>query len=106
MSMSGKEKCGRCSEVATWLYMPSGMESRPFFCDSCVPRGCECNTYHMDPSSYFPPLDSPHLPDKEEIEGIHWKWIEKDVSWCYIDGERREFPCCEFTYDEDGFDLE
>ena len=33
-----------CGQIAKWLYV-SGFKnnSNPFFCDDCVPRGCDCN---------------------------------------------------------------
>ena len=38
-------RCRRCGALATWHYMPAG-EWKPewirYFCDVCVPRGCDC----------------------------------------------------------------
>lgn len=96
--MHKNELCD-CGQKATWLYMPGFKEGRPFFCDDCVPRGCECNHRYVDVNSYAPPLDSPDLP-----EGTDWKWIEKDKVWCYIDEKGREYPCCEYDYEEEGFE--
>ncbi len=76
----------------------------PYSCDSCVPRGCECNHRYIDVNAYHPPLETPELPDGEE--GVDWKWIVKDSSWTYIDEKGREYPCCEYMYDEEGFDIE
>jgi hypothetical protein len=39
-------KCTKCSELATWCYMPgfsdSDNEEDDYLCDKCVPRGCSC----------------------------------------------------------------
>lgn len=101
MSTAGKELCD-CGKVATWLYMPGFKDGRNFVCDECVNRGCECNHNYCDVNSYHPPLDSPELPDGEE--GVDWKWIETDKVWCYIDELGREYPCCEYDYEKDGYE--
>ena len=92
------EKCD-CRNKATWLYMPGFREGSPFFCDDCVNRGCECNHRYVDVNAYHPPLENPDMP-----EGIDWKWIEKDKIWCSIDDKGREWPCCEYDYDEEGYE--
>lgn len=99
-----KEYCD-CRNLAVWVYMPglSGGE-RPFFCDECVPRGCDCNHIYCKIDAYHPPLDEPHLP--VGVENIDWKWIEKDVSWTALDDEQRELPCSEYDYDPQGFERE
>jgi hypothetical protein len=89
-----KEIC-KCGKPAVWFYMPGSS----LYCDDCVPRGCSCNEHHVDINAYHPPLDSPHLPEGEV--GIDWKWIEINQVWCYIDNKGREFPCCEYMYDND-----
>lgn len=75
------------------------MPGTSVYCDDCVPRGCSCNNYYVDVNAYHPPLDSPEMP--EGIEGEDWKWIEPNKVWCYIDKKGREYPCCEYFYDED-----
>jgi hypothetical protein len=99
-----KEKCN-CGSEAKWLYMPSSSMENPFFCDDCVPRGCSCNSRHIDPNAYHPPLENPDLPDGEE--GIDWTWVDDEKNeWCYIDEKGRKYPCCEFDYDEEGYEKE
>jgi hypothetical protein len=91
-----KELCD-CGKNATWIYMPGYPEGdNPYSCDDCVPRRCSCihNYLEMDPE---------HLP--EGIEGKDWKWVEPGV-WTYIDEQGREYPCAEYNYSEDGFDIE
>lgn len=99
-----KEYCD-CKNLAVWVYMPgfSG-GGRPFFCDECVPRGCECNYYYTNVDGYHPPLYNPDLPEGDE--GIDWKWIEKDIVWTYLDNKQREHPCSEYDYDPQGFERE
>jgi hypothetical protein len=79
-------------------------DSNPHFCDDCVNRGCECNHNYVCVDSYHPPIDSQNLPGGEE--GVDWKWIEKNVSWSYIDDKGREFPCVEYMWDPDGWERE
>ena len=66
--------------------MPRGILA----CDKCVPRGCSCNSEY---------LSEDYRPVPSGIEGKDWKWLEKDVSFCPIDGKGREFPCCEWWED-------
>jgi len=97
------EKCD-CGNKATWLYMPGFREGSPFFCDECVHRGCSCNHRYVDVNAYHPPLENPDMP--EGIEGVDWKWIEPNKIWCSIDDKGREWPCCEYEYDEEGFEID
>lgn len=107
MSIAGKELCD-CGKVATWCYMPGYSDgSNPHHCADCVPRGCSCNHRHADPNAYHPPLNEPELPSLEldGVEGIDWKWIEKDKVWCYLDPENGlEYPCCEYLHDFEGWE--
>ena len=78
-------KCDVCDNAAVWAYMPGVA----LYCDNCVPRGCECNH-----------LNEPDLPQGEE--GVDWKWISEGV-WTHLDEKKREYPCVEYMYDEEGF---
>ena len=102
---TSKETCD-CGKVATWLYMPGyGDGSNPFSCDDCVPRGCDCNHHYVSVDAYHPPLDKPDLPNPDEVEGVDWKWLEKDKVWCYLDPDNGlEYPCCEYEHDYEGFE--
>ena len=94
-----------CGCKASWDYLPgfsSGDSS--YFCDDCVGRGCSCNHRYVDINAYHPPLDNPDLPDG--IEGEDWKWLEQDKVWCYIDDKGREYPCAEYDYSEEGYDID
>ncbi len=97
-----KEKCN-CGLVATWCYMPaSNSMDNPYFCDNHVPRGCSCNR------EYVPRDDDSEkelgYPGENPPTGNEWKWVEKDVSWEYTDNKGRSLPCCEFWYEQNGWD--
>lgn len=99
-----KERC-KCNNLAIWLYMPGYSNGdHPFFCDDCVPRGCECNHNYIDMNAYEPPLNNPDYPAGEE--NVDWKWIENEIFWVSLDGEQREYPCSEYDYDPDGYERE
>jgi hypothetical protein len=100
---NNKELC-ECGEMANWIYMPGFSNGdSPFFCDDCVNRGCTCNHHYVKTDAYFPPLDNQMWPTKEDEP---FKWIEKNIIWCRLDEKGREYPCCEYDYDEEGFDKE
>jgi len=105
MSTLGKELCD-CGNVAVWCYMPgySG-GGNPYHCDECVPRGCECNHYSTRAEDYFPPGDvnvEGITPDPED-EPVLWL---NEHTWTHLDERGREYPCCEYMYSEDGWELE
>ena len=102
--MESKILCD-CGKVAVWDYMPGySNKENSYSCDDCVPRGCECNHRYVSVDSYHPPLDKSDLPDG--IEGKDWKWLEQDKVWCYIDDEGRQYPCVEYDYSEEGYDID
>ena len=94
-----------CGKKAVWCYMP-GFSSgdSPYFCDDCVPRGCECNYEYLKEDAFHPPLNEPNLPTGEE--NVDWKWIEKDVCWAPLTHKQREYPCGEYDFDPDGYERE
>lgn len=108
-----KEKC-KCGAIAIWLYMPGAASEHPFYCDDCVDRGCDCEWNAVSKDSYGPtPLEEDYLP--KGIEGVDWKWVIRPATekmseikigeyWTSIDKKGREYPCCEYMYDEKGFD--
>lgn len=101
-----------CQKMAQWLYMPSSeRDFNPYVCDDCISStedvGCSCNWYYTDVNAYHPPLDEPEIP--EGIEGKDWRWIpehKESGAWQYLDEKGRPYPCCEYDYDEDGYDIE
>ena len=114
----GKEVCNTCKiKMAVWSYMPGYSDnSSPYSCDDCViPKddkiGCSCNWNYAKEQEGLP-LDLP-----EGIEGKDWIWLEHDGDeyinkiskeegyWQYIDEFGRPYPCAEYFYDEDGFEI-
>lgn len=69
-----KINCDKCGLKATWCYAPLGSI---YFCEDHVPRGCSCNILSSD--------------DSEDIVELR-------------DDRGRLLPCCEYDYDEDGFE--
>ena len=93
-----------CGKPAVWDYAPgfsSGENS--YFCDDCVPRGCECNHVYVSHEDEHLSMFSAEYPVGEE--NIDWKWIVPNKSWTTLDEKCREYPCCEYWYDENGFDI-
>lgn len=117
-----KHKCSKCGKMATWLYMPS-TKGRYFYCDDCVPRGCECNVYNIKdfPKSengitqtiywnkeeyekYF--ISENHYSNEEVIKGGSPNKKDDSLYYEILDDFGRREPCCEFVYSNDGFELE
>lgn len=91
-----KELCN-CGKIAVWVYLPyTDNEFNHYYCDNCVNRGCGCNYNHI--SEFGEPIG---------VEDIDWKWVKdiKDI-WVELDEFGNEYPCCEYDYDEDGFEKE
>lgn len=100
---TNKELCS-CGKIATWLYMPTSNSENPFYCENCVSRGCSCNEYSSVDEHYHPPGGI--LPE-EGLEGVDWEWTnEEKTLWCHIDEKGRRYPCCEFDYSQDGYDID
>lgn len=111
-----KEKCD-CGIDAVYWYMPSYEDkSNPYYCETCVHRGCSCNYHHSNPNDYSPPLEEGEIPNG--IEGVDWKWIIKEETedcraitiedgyFVYLNKNGQEYPCCEYMYSVEGFDIE
>lgn len=103
--------------MAVWLYMPgySG-GGNPYSCDECVmspenKNGCSCNWNYAKPQEGLP-TDLP-----EGIEGKDWRWVvskedegmgiltKEDGYWINLDEKGRPYPCVEYEYSEEGFDV-
>lgn len=94
--MVDKDLCD-CGKVAVWCYMPGySSGANPNHCDDCVPRGCSCN--HR---SVLEEYDN----EPEGLEGQDYIWVNK-TTWTPIDDKGREYPCAEYFYDEDGWEIE
>ena len=108
MDVTEKEVCRKCGKVATWVYIPGYQGGgSPFSCDDCVSRGCSCNYRYVKEEEF-----EDDLPEGEE--GIDYKWVEcnpfnenqkyeKGVVWTSLDEKGREYPCCEYDYEKEGF---
>ena len=112
-----KHKCD-CGKEAVWCYMPGFRDnSNPFFCDDCVTSpedkiGCSCNWRFAKKQEGLPI----ELPEGEE--GKDWIWVEfegdehtpaitkEDGCWTELDERGRAYPCVEYWYDEEGFEIE
>lgn len=95
--MENKKHLCNCGKMAVWDYMPGfSSGSNSYFCDDCVTsvdeEPCECE---IKPFSWQKP---------EGVEGVNWKRYGKN-QWYYIDEKGRPYPCCEYDYDENGFDI-
>jgi hypothetical protein len=115
MIPGNKEKCS-CGRLAQWIYMPGySSGSSPYVCNECISGvdriGCSCNWEHMG---------SDYSEDPIGEEGIDWKYVlseggnddyigkitKEDGVWQYLDEQGRPYPCVEYDYSEEGFDLE
>jgi len=91
-----KELCN-CGKMAVWLYLPSSQrEFNHFFCDNCVSRGCSCNHHYIKEDEY---------DDRPKEDDTNIKWID-EFTWTHVDEQGREYPCCEYDYEENGYDME
>ena len=96
---TNKEICSKCNKkMAVWLYMPgfSDENKSPFFCDDCVSRGCACNHHYIKEEEF---------DDSPKSEDTNIKWIDEST-WTHVDEQGREYPCCEYDYEENGYDIE
>jgi hypothetical protein len=100
MVLGEVEICRSCkSKIAEWYYMPAGDGDR-YYCDDCVPRGCSCNRYYSADNL---------TPEKEEfVKYFDENEVEttKDSKWTYfvtVDENGEQYPCCEYTWEENGF---
>lgn len=91
-----------CGKIAKWVYMP-GFSSgdNDYFCEDCVPRGCSCNHELFPGVEIHDNIDIGQLPP----ENGKYKIIEENKYWCHVDEQGREYPCVEFSFDEDGYDF-
>lgn len=95
--LKDKELC-TCGQIAVWNFMPSSSyKISPYYCDDCVPRGCSCNNEYI--TEFLP-------SEKDGVENVNWKYLDKEKTiWTTMDEKGREFPCCEFDYDKEGFEI-
>lgn len=95
-------RCIECDEIARWYYVPAGNRGRDY-CDTCVPRGCDCRFADSDPWA------SPRgeRAARNEPDGLRFFLTCDDGSEVEIEQRRDEqgrlLPCCEFEYCRWGF---
>ena len=93
-----KKNCVSCGHnMAVWEYMPNDDIS---YCNDCIydadgNNGCSCNWQYGS--------------DDEIPEGIldfDYRWVyKKKRIWIKLNENGKPYPCVEFDYDEDGFDI-
>jgi hypothetical protein len=91
-----KETC-KCNNVAVWDLLSAREGEECYFCDDCVPRGCSCNH-----NQRFIPTVGNNMPTEEDGSVI---WLDENT-WTWVDEQGRELPCCEYHYQEEGFETE
>jgi len=102
--MSKFYKCSHCKEKAVYWYAPAtNKKCNRYYCEEHVPRGCTCNHRYVKEDAYTPSLNNPDYPTSEDIP---FKWIKENEIWCHLDNKGREYPCCEYWYEEEGFEKE
>ena len=99
--------------MVKWLYgfkMPGYGWPNPYLCDDCVIHpsntlGCSCNWHNLKDET------------PEGVEWNDWKILEfegdeymekitrEEGYWIYLDERGRPYPCVEYEYDKDGFDI-
>ena len=100
-----KKICSICNKnVATWFYAPSS-DDDPFYCDDCVPRGCSCNVYSLEEFPNDIPNKNVIFWDKDIVNSTLQRTPDS-VFYEIVDNNGRRYPCCEYWYDENGWDFE
>ncbi len=99
------EKCS-CGKKATWCYMPGTDDGNNCFCDDCVPRGCTCNINRITDAERFGDDLSKNncLFYDKNMENPFNNKLSDSVYYEILDVNGRRVPCCEYMYDENGFE--
>lgn len=106
------EKCSSCEKTATWFYAPIFSGKKPeesFFCDEHVPRGCDCNNYYKEEFKLESEIDLDSIKFFKNVDNYQTKEVGKEDDWDYythVDEKGRLYPCCEYWYDENGWEKE
>ena len=86
-----------CGQEAVWCLM-SGYG---YYCDNCVLRGCTCNNRYVQEDGKYCGMEGEEgFPE----DATSWKWLEEGKIWCSVDEQGREWPCCEYDYDKEGYE--
>lgn len=94
-------------------------DANPYHCNDCISSkdsmGCSCNWSHLPKADEDGIL---HGEIPEGIEGKDWRWVthegnhyypkmtKEDGIWQDLDELGRPLPCAEYSFDEEGFDVE
>lgn len=102
--------------MAVYFYMPSyegKINDHSYYCNNCISssedKGCSCNYHYLNEvdannlSCGDIHYDSPDLP--QGVFGKDWRWIDPYKCWINLDERGRPYPCAEYDYDKDGFDI-
>ncbi len=104
--MNQREICN-CGEKAVWIYIPAST-GNPYYCDSCVSRGCSCNnTYFENVDTIFINKGGSYILEdaierKQKFRILDRKINGEESSYLShkyvvdLDEQGRELPCCEF----------
>ena len=102
-----KIKCCKCNKKdAVWLYMSGHNDGNDFFCDDCVPRGCSCNQYAVEEFGFNNKSNSNYIFWNKELTKSTDTITSDTFYYEPVDERRRRYPCCEYDYEEDGFNEE
>lgn len=103
------EEICKCGEKAIWMYMPMST-GNPYYCDSCVPRGCSCNSESFYHEAYFGDNHTGSDILEHMIENkIKFRIADNMINGeeapylshkrvIYLDEQGRELPCCEYMH--------
>jgi hypothetical protein len=129
------QKCYKCNEKATWMYMPGNVFEEDCYCNKHVPKGCTCNheSFYFGEGCYSKDkqveeflkykLKIQNFGKKEQVIGRHLEeitdmekikeifntWSEDELlhlSIITLDENGEEYPCCEYSYYSDGIEAE
>lgn len=96
-----KRLCSKCyNKMATWCYLPDDT----YYCDDCVPRGCNCRLHEI--TDNITPKSNQRVLYWDETMTTSTKEKQPNQRFFeYVDEKWRRYPCCEFIFDEIGFDV-
>ena len=66
-----------------------------------MPKGCTCND---EPYIFYDEEDGMIENFPEGIEGKDWQDVNKKY-WRKLNGEGNQLPCCEWWYEEEGWEI-
>jgi len=85
------ELCYKCKNKAVWCYMPGKDSPSDYYCETHVPRGCSCQLDLKSGVKEILDQDGFTLLNPED----HFELAKDKLG--------RPLPCCEYSYDINGF---